>query len=150
MRLSRKSGLGDAPSAPMDEHRSAGSCLGLVACRPCRRSRRARMARCVLLCVSVGVYAGKMSEGVRVPFVFLVVHPSCAEWKLLLHVLKVLVAEAINADQGTGFGITYVLPKMLDDHPITILLPMPSSIPPQSCCSRVKSLWRLSSRTCIW
>ena len=53
-------------------------------------------------------------NGVRVPFVFLVINPSCAQWKLLLHVLKVLVAEAIDADQGSGLGVTDVLPIMLD------------------------------------
>ena len=45
----------------------------------------------------------------RVPLVFLEINPSCAQWKLLLHVLEVLVAETISADQGTGLGVTDVL-----------------------------------------
>jgi len=65
-------------------------------------------------------------NGVRVPFVFLVINPSCAQWKLLLHVLKVLVAEAIDADQGSGLGVTDVLPIMLDGRSVVILPSKPS------------------------
>lgn len=52
---------------------------------------------------------GVLAVDLRVPLVFLEINPSCAQWKLLLHVLEVLVAETINADQGTGLGVTDVL-----------------------------------------
>ena len=121
-------GLDGAPSTPMDAVPSARSCPRSVACQPCRTSKRAILAQCVL-CSSrqhsarsfyaprsprkpsfpQGSGEQRPAVDLRVPLVFLEINPSCAQWKLLLHVLEVLVAETINADQGTGLGVTDVL-----------------------------------------
>jgi hypothetical protein len=44
-----------------------------------------------------------------IKFVLLIVDPSCTEGKLFLHILEVLVAEAVDSDQGSGLGITDIL-----------------------------------------
>ena len=46
---------------------------------------------------------------VRIPLVLLVVDPAGAEGELFLHVLEEFVAEVVDADKGSGLGVTDVL-----------------------------------------
>ena len=46
-----------------------------------------------------------------VELVVAVVDPACAEGQLFGLVLVVLVAEAVGADEGAGFGVAYVVER---------------------------------------